>query len=145
VSIYGGFFQTESPSNMLVSNSVIYSEYLNFAINVNTDCSQTPTYTTFGDIIFSNFTMKGEKYLMLSHPLINLVTINNITIDRSYFGSYARMSDANLFQIYVASTPTCKVYSVDDGSYRKFIFTNVYLTSSSYDISDLVVQYGFML
>eukprot|EP00347_Sterkiella_histriomuscorum_P008687 403344139 len=145
IEIYGGFFQTPSPLNLLVQNVSMKSDWLNQAFQVNTDCTLTQNYSTKGDIVIKNFTIQGEKYLMINQPMIYILTINNVTIDRSHFGIYARKTDGNYNQLYIDSSDSCIVNDNSDGTYKKVTFTNNYITSNPQSLDNIVVLYQIIL
>ena len=102
-----------------MTNSVVQTDYLNNGINIQTDCSLTNSYANYGDIVFQNFTLQGERYLSINQPIIYLLTINNITINNSTFKSYAKRTDANKKQIHHDTVNNCKVLT-NDGRYKLF-------------------------
>jgi hypothetical protein len=51
--------------------------------------------------------MKGERYNMVSNPMLRISSVNNITVDSSQFRAYAKRFDASKVQFEINAPKTC--------------------------------------
>eukprot|EP00347_Sterkiella_histriomuscorum_P000456 403375796 len=122
----GSIFQTKDNLNFQLTNTIIRTEYLNYAIAILTDCSlrKSQSYATYGDILIQNTTIKGNRIFEQKMPLIWLVTNHNVTFDNNTMNTYTLNSDANLIHFILNSVDNC-IVPVNDGRVKIQKFTNL--------------------
>lgn len=113
-----------------MTNSVMITDWLNEGIILNSDCSLRTNNTFSGDINFYNYTQRGQRYLDIRIPIIQIQTINNVTVDNCFFRSFTKVEDGSNVQIAILSTNLCSGFTAD-GLVKYNIFTNNYFTSES--------------
>eukprot|EP00347_Sterkiella_histriomuscorum_P005230 403357394 len=120
----GSIFQTKDNLNFQLTNTIIRTEYLNYAIALLTDCSLRKSYATYGDILIQNTTIKGNRIFEQKMPLIWLATNHNVTFNNNTINTYTLNSDANLIHFILSSVDNC-IVPVNDGRVKIQKFTNL--------------------
>lgn len=52
-----------TPSNIIIRNTYIRTEYINEGLILTSDCTILTNNQIWGDVIFENFTITGDRYL----------------------------------------------------------------------------------
>ena len=105
-------------------NSLVYMDYLDFILAINTDCTTRKNYATYGDIIIQNTIITGERLVEQRQPLMLFNTNHNFTFDNNTIDTYSRVYDANQNHLILNPVDSCKVSS-DDGRTKIQKFTNI--------------------
>eukprot|EP00347_Sterkiella_histriomuscorum_P022845 403336935 len=140
IHFYGKILKSLNPLNFLLQDSVIVTDWMNEGIILISDCSQTSANTFVGQLAITGNTFKGQRYLAVQLPHIQITTLNNVTIERNNFRIFATNDDANKQQLNVDSTALCNDMPADNLP-RTISFTNNYVTSDA-QIKQTAVQYN---
>ncbi|CDW86055.1 UNKNOWN [Stylonychia lemnae] len=117
--------------------SIIEEDY-NIAMKIST---QELSYSVSGNILFRNFTSKGQRYLNVALPHIQLQTLKNVTLEYSTFRSFSTQIDANKQQVAIDSSSLCPINK--DNLTRTIQFANNYISSDA-RIRDPSLQYAIV-
>jgi hypothetical protein len=82
INVYGYVFESLTPLNFEMRNSIMITDYVQ-GILINVGCTLVSPNSLSGNITFYNYTQKGERYKIVSNPLLKISTFNNVTVDNS--------------------------------------------------------------
>eukprot|EP00347_Sterkiella_histriomuscorum_P011816 403370990 len=92
----------------------------------------------YGTFSRDQFNSEGVRMLTVSLPHIQIVSLNNITVENSIFRSYSSVDDANKQQVQFDTPAVCNFPA--DNLERTMAFRNNYITSDA-QIKDPGLQY----
>ena len=125
-NVYGSVFATYSPLNLFVINSVLVNDYLVNGFYISAECTSRSNNALYGEIVFNNYTQRGNSYMKNSAP-IQILTLNNVTINNANLLTYNKMTDSFRNQMSIDTSYTCQVPSTDK-AFKFLNVTNIYMT-----------------
>ncbi len=75
-------------------NSFLITDWIaNYGIAIEHNCNLVKNSVTKGEIVFYNYTQKGNRYKLVNNPIVNIKSLNNQTFDQCIFESYSKRTD----------------------------------------------------